>query len=730
MIDYKDIISLCPTNIQWFIQHTLFQFVQDVGITYLYTRRFQGRNQWNVKVPMDDTTTDTNNKKDIDNDNDNKTYISLMERKVPIAITTCKIDSTTSTTTTTNTTTTNTTNTLTNHNSNNNNINNSNNISTSSWICQNINWDKLSTMIQQYHWKNYNHHDMDSSTLDHIIATNYCYVMIHGQKKNKNNNKKQHQNNNIIVNNNKNNNKGNKKNASMKHSIDLNGNVNVHGNGNIINNNNEHDDIDNNNNDYTNSAMNNNTITTFTTTPINKQKNKRRRRKRNDTSSLRLSHSEDIYYDIHDQDDETASIHSMDAIELIRPKSHVKSLSTKTSFIQPKIAIRNSNDVENDIGQDLDQHLTYDQSEYDSDLDGQSTISDDDVSFSSTSYNDEKHIKKTNREHTDHDDMKWLDVGAKIGRRILESEKLHQVITNSQMTSNLSTSFSVGEEDNDMKGKEEFDFHKPDSPKNIAKPFHAMWTSPNVDYPSFDDAGSDDYSITESVEPMEGDDKHDKSQSDDIRTPLSSRSPPSKLNNRRLAKPLRGFGRSSTASPIPSRSVGSKLSETNTSLSSSDAFQLVPKIFDANRYLPPSMAIHHDRKISDFKLVEDNDTKQRLKVPNIKTNVHSIGEFGKKFQAETPRFKTRRRSPLLSGVRMIVPIFPAFPRKKLSPSPCYYQFATVISSKRINATSPQLQNEDTDCLSITVLLDKSFLRGGKFAQMTLRILDSQRHMPR
>ena len=163
------------------------------------------------------------------------------------------------------------------------------------------------------------------------------------------------------------------------------------------------------------------------------------------------------------------------------------------------------------------------------------------------------------------------------------------------------------------------------------------------------------------------------------------------------------------------------------------------KQFDANRFLPPSMAIHHES------VTDDIDPKSKL--DKMGTTATMKRQFGpllintdlrsdfqpRKSVKESTRAKGRRRQALLPGVRMIVPIFPASSRSKkdkVLQSRSYYQFATVSSSKRINAASSKSEDDLTDCLSITVLLDKSFLRSGKFAEMTLRIHDSQRHMPR
>jgi hypothetical protein len=110
-------------------------------------------------------------------------------------------------------------------------------------------------------------------------------------------------------------------------------------------------------------------------------------------------------------------------------------------------------------------------------------------------------------------------------------------------------------------------------------------------------------------------------------------------------------------------------------------------------------------------------------------------------KAKTPSSpKTNTRRPNLQpGMKIVVPIFPKQPGLKLSPSGAQdsrLQMATVIKSRRIHLrTSGPRQHSGmsyTNCLSVTVVLDKSFLRGGKFAEMTFRVRDewSSRCMPR
>ena len=120
-----------------------------------------------------------------------------------------------------------------------------------------------------------------------------------------------------------------------------------------------------------------------------------------------------------------------------------------------------------------------------------------------------------------------------------------------------------------------------------------------------------------------------------------------------------------------------------------------------------------------------------------------------------------RRPTLLPGVKMVLPISPIqpYPGKRLKnhrheakPGGAY-QMATIMSSERIyvgdsledrrvcrtrsndevEADRDNETSDDTNCLSITSIVDKSYLRNGKFATITIRVMDEWRgaqYMPR
>ena len=97
-----------------------------------------------------------------------------------------------------------------------------------------------------------------------------------------------------------------------------------------------------------------------------------------------------------------------------------------------------------------------------------------------------------------------------------------------------------------------------------------------------------------------------------------------------------------------------------------------------------------------------------------------------------------RRATLMAGVKIAVPMFPYQPGSKSSRIFHHgnFQMATVVSSKRLSIFQknffPPPGKRRTNCLSIKVHLDKSFLRQGKFAEMSIRIMDdwADRYMPK
>ena len=98
-----------------------------------------------------------------------------------------------------------------------------------------------------------------------------------------------------------------------------------------------------------------------------------------------------------------------------------------------------------------------------------------------------------------------------------------------------------------------------------------------------------------------------------------------------------------------------------------------------------------------------------------------------------------RRPNLQPGVKVVLPILPHQPGVKVNCKRIQgslFQMATVVKSRRIHLRTPGRRQQSgasyTNCLSVTAKLDKSFLRGGDFAEMTFRVRDEwgEKYMPR
>jgi hypothetical protein len=311
---------------------------------------------------------------------------------------------------------------------------------------------------------------------------------------------------------------------------------------------------------------------------------------------------------------------------------------------------------------------------------------------------------------------KWLDVGAKIGMRILKSEQVKDFIgqTTTLSADNVDSLYEDLTMDESRDNNEDFELPSP----QIPKPFHEMWQTEGNQL--FDNELEGYMSTDSEVSVSQKKRKH----------PLSPAISASALRQTISLSPRRGRGgtlyisSSVPSSPRPSLPKLHKQidtcheSEGNVSVTSSEAIQWVPRQFDANRHLPASMAINHGD------LPNSRSHRVRMITPE---------EYRMKQSVITRPRNHRQREPLLPGVKIVVPLFPLVSTTKSSRNSLegrVPQLATVVSSKRIAIASSGHESESTDALSITVLLDKSFLRNGRFVKMTFRILDSNRQFPR
>jgi hypothetical protein len=148
---------------------------------------------------------------------------------------------------------------------------------------------------------------------------------------------------------------------------------------------------------------------------------------------------------------------------------------------------------------------------------------------------------------------------------------------------------------------------------------------------------------------------------------------------------------------------------------------------------------HHQRRRSSIESVLNPS--MEMIVPNKNNHRKVLIK-----QVSSPKL-SKRRPLLLPGVKIAVPIIPIQPptqpgrpkQKKTSSRKIRksrFQMGTVVSSKRIcvyeKNNMPRSGHTGTNCLTITVNLDKCFLRNGNFALMTIRIMDEwgSRYMPK
>lgn len=294
--------------------------------------------------------------------------------------------------------------------------------------------------------------------------------------------------------------------------------------------------------------------------------------------------------------------------------------------------------------------------------------------------------------------QKWLDVGTKLGLRLLKSETVKKAMLQSK-TSYEKTHIeedlvldTIGDDDMTMQTER-------------IRPFHPMWSPGLGDHESVHSAMSESECNDEcSQVSTESFDVQSKS------IYASSYSSPPRLVSRRLSNGQISISRQ----PSPSRSLGSIKENMNVSDIShgnfhSSPIQWVPKAFDASKHLPAALALKHV------------DTPPKPIITESKVTLKRSQQI--KHVVKTKQFK--KRPPLLPGVKMLVPI------SKSSSQKCY-QLVTVYTCTRIqlDASLHGGYDDRTDALSICAYIDKSFLRNGCFAMISLRIPDSQRQFPR
>ncbi|KAL3796710.1 hypothetical protein HJC23_010010 [Cyclotella cryptica] len=338
--------------------------------------------------------------------------------------------------------------------------------------------------------------------------------------------------------------------------------------------------------------------------------------------------------------------------------------------------------------------------------------SEDEAELSEVSYASEEEVKK----------MDWIAVGAKIGTKILKSRQVHRVISNPNKVGTF-----LPEE-----AKKLIDGMKHDHPEE-------RFGSPSK---------SSTWESQQSSKTKELDlASSDESKSTDVFMPKP---------------PVHGMWTSAGSAAASSHSYGA----VTLPASNSPTPRKGPKVFVSSA----RESVELLRESSDGCIVDTTNDDingpilpaEFMKSPyNLKMSMSmpANGSFTPKndtpkhsnqaFDFTPPRTlfpisrsdSTTRLAPMEKGVKIVVPVFAPNVSNGLN-KPCFYQMGTVISSSRICVLSDEVSRkhqkwsliggnkEETNCLAIKLVLDRAILRGCKFAEMNIRIMDEWNWIPR
>ena len=350
-----------------------------------------------------------------------------------------------------------------------------------------------------------------------------------------------------------------------------------------------------------------------------------------------------------------------------------------------------------------------------------------------------RHSSKKERE------LNWFDVGTKVGIRLLNSEKVQKLMkepNKADLRSDVGGALSPADRDVIGLGSgdpDEFEYAAPTDVTTRSsigellnrtlpplptteptQPKHALWSSPGATLthnPSFGslaeiESDSVDVPAHDGEESLGLDVAHSHSEGDEVMTPSSFDAP--------------------NADDV---------------LQSSSSSCVAPSFMSAEDGLEQNV---------DRNLPLDSTAIFRKSLQSVRKR--------NKMSSKAHHVPPSRRNPLLPGMKIVVPMIPLQPQKQssqhrhkgFSSRSSHYQMATVIASERIYVGEPALDqcvtltkstddNADhveselkaiadiSNCVSITCLIDRSYLRNGKFATMNLRVMDTwkgEKYMPR
>jgi hypothetical protein len=338
-------------------------------------------------------------------------------------------------------------------------------------------------------------------------------------------------------------------------------------------------------------------------------------------------------------------------------------------------------------------------------------------------------------------DMAWIDVGAKIGLRLLHSEHVQRAMTSQdtkdRILEKMTGSAANAEASDSPTAKatasptSRKDFHESIakgttlSPRGattessngplVSKPMHSMWTSPGAAV----EASGVVQATCSYAEPEEEDDYFaDSSTLRKIQSypPSPLMQPPPTCPT--IGRPQLGFIPPSDVPKLPLNPLlhsPNSLSKNNEHLSTSTGLESSH---------PTSLQVPD---LMNPEATTSQPWSERSKRYPLNRRLSSGVLLGSSS-------RIYRRLPLQSGMKIAVPIIPFQPttrsREIIASSKVSYMMATVVSSERIFVgkgpdfdVSPLDPTRESNCLSVTVKIDKFFLRNGEFANLTLRIMD-------
>ena len=320
--------------------------------------------------------------------------------------------------------------------------------------------------------------------------------------------------------------------------------------------------------------------------------------------------------------------------------------------------------------------------------------------------------------------MPWMVVGAKIGHKLLNSRKLRRVIANP----------AVGQQLIPDKAKKLLDGINNDvmSPQNYEPSMAHSWEGPKT------------------IESRDG---------------LSPRQPELAMSGSmelpEIKRPVHGMWTSAGSAAKLNNSFGAVTIGVSSPLRTE--VDQVPKLY-CQKYPTPSRLQHNGLKAPPPSPAGTNPQRQGgdvlgystpppptmiKEVPPVSTQKELIistelptpqcSNTSRKLitiddSREPPPIITRL-APIDKGVKIVIPMFPPNSRSNsssITSGSCFFQMGTVVSSRRIHIapSGKKPKRRKTNCLSIKVILDKALLRGSKFVEANLRIMDEWNYVPR